>query len=203
MSGSGIQFAWIGTFQAYGDGTLPAEIFNSGPSGDYVAADAIAYVLNPHCVAENGASNTFGSAYTASIIGPGSGPPSFTTTNDWYLQAGHGYANHELWTHTNGTTPVSTATWVFSGSANTCYTATAYIPDNYANNPSAAYTITTQKNTVSTSINQANSTGWTQFSGNPKIATGSNGQITVSLNDTGPTGTYTSADAISFAQTGC
>jgi len=42
------------------------------------------------------------------------------------------------------------------------------------------------------------SNGWTQFQGNPKITTGSNGQITVSLNDTGPVGTYTAADAISF-----
>jgi len=197
------QFAWIGTFQAYGDGTLPAELFNEGPSGDYVAADAIAYVLNPHCLAENGGANAFGSTYTSSIIGPGSGPPGFTTTNDWYLQAGHGYANHELWTHTNGSTPVSTATWTFYGTANACYTASAYIPNNYANNASAAYTISTQTGSIGTSINQANSTGWTQFPGNPKITTGGNGQVTVTLNDTGPTGTYTAADAISFIQTGC
>jgi len=197
------QFVWIATFQAYGDGTLPTELFNEGPSGDYVAADAIAYVLNPHCLAENGGVNAFGSTYTSSIIGPGSGPPGFTTTNDWYLQAGHGYANHELWTHTNGSTPVSTATWVFYGTANACYTANAYIPDNYANNTSAAYTISTQRGNIGTTINQANSTGWTQVPGNPKITTGGNGQITVTLNDTGPTGTYTAADAISFIQTGC
>ncbi|HEV2373045.1 MAG TPA: CHAP domain-containing protein [Streptosporangiaceae bacterium] len=197
------QFAWIGTFQAYGDGTLPAELFNTGPKNDYVAADAIAYVLNPHCMAENGGTNAFGSAYTSSVIGPGSGPPGFTTTSDWYLQAGHGYANHELWTHTNGATPVSTATWLFYGTANACYTASAYIPNNYADNPSAAYTISTQAGSTATSINQANSTGWTQFQGNPKITTGSNGQVTVALNDTGPTGTYTAADAISFIRTGC
>ncbi len=198
------QFAWTGTFQANSDGTLPVELFNEGPSGDYVAADAIAYVLNPHCMTENGAANAFGSAYTSSIIGPGSGPPDFSTTSDWYSQIGHGYANHQLWTYTNGATPVSTATWTFYGTANACYTASAYIPINsYANNPNASYTFNTQAGVVHTQINQAVSNGWTQFQGNPKITTGSNGQITVSLNDTGPVGTYTAADAISFNQTSC
>lgn len=98
---------------------------------------------------------------------------------------------------------MSTATWVFSGTAGACYTATAYIPNNFANNTSAAYTITTQKGTVHTSINRSASTGWTQFQGNPTITTGSSGQVTVTLNDTGPTGTYTAADAISFTQAGC
>jgi len=198
------QFAWIGTFQAYSDGTLPVELFNEGPSGEYVAADAIAYTLNPHCMAENGAVNAFGSVYTSSIIGPGSGPPNFSTTNDWYNQIGHGYANHQLWTHTNGTTPVSTATWTFYGTANACYTATAFIPINsYANNTNASYTFDTQVGVIGTQINQATTAGWTQFQGNPKITTGSNGQIIVNLNDTGPVGTYTAADAISFTQTAC
>ncbi|HEU5427419.1 MAG TPA: CHAP domain-containing protein [Actinocrinis sp.] len=198
------QFAWIGTFQAYSDGTLPVEIFNSGPSGDFVAADAIAFVLNPSCLAQNGGVNAFGSTYSSTIIGPGSSPNQFSTTNDWYYQIGHGYANHELWTHTNGSKAVSTATWTFTGSANACYTASAFIPNNYANNTSAAYTLRTGNGSVNTTINQSTSTGWTPFANNPKVKTGSDGKITVTLNDTGPsTATYTAADAISFVPAGC
>lgn len=99
--------------------------------------------------------------------------------------------------------PVSTATWTFFGAANACYTASAYIPNNYANNPNASYTFDTQVGVIGTQINQNTSTGWTPFQGNPKIPTGSNGEIIVKLNDTGPVGTYTAADAISFIQTSC
>ncbi len=198
------QFAWIGTFQAYSDGTLPVELFNSGPSGEFVAADAIAYVFNPSCLPENGAANAFGSTYSPTIIGPGSSSSTFSTAGDWYYQIGHGYANHELWTHTDGATAVSTATWTFAGNANSCYTARAYVPNNYANNTSAAYTLRTATGAVTTSIDQATSTGWTVFQNNPKLTTGGDGKITVTLNDTGPsTATYTAADAISFTQTGC
>jgi hypothetical protein len=193
-----LQFANIGTFQAYSDGTLPLELFNSGGTGLYVAADAAAFVLNPRCAAENGASNPFGSLPSSSIIGPGSAPSAFSTTGNWAYQLGHGYDNHELYTTATGNG--TAATWAFHGAANTCYTAQAFIPNNYANDTAATYTFDTQVGVIGTQINQNVSTGWTSFQGNPRIPTGSDGTIVVRL--TGSNG-YTAADAISFTPSGC
>jgi hypothetical protein len=195
------QFASIGTFQAYSDGTLPLELFNSGPGGEYVAADAAAYVLNPHCMAENGATNAFGSVNTSSIIGPGSLPSDFSTTGNWYYDLGHGYGNHQLYSPDGSG---ATATWTFQGTANACYTPTAYIPINgYADNTSAAYEFITSVFDGGGQINQNVSNGWTAFQGSPKIPAGSDGGITVVLTDSGDSGGYTAADAISFTQVGC
>jgi hypothetical protein len=164
------QFAPLGTFMSNSDGTLPVDIFNDGPSGEYVAADAVAFVWNPTCAAEWGGASTFGSKYTSTILGPGSGPPEFSTSGNWYYDLDHGYANHQLYT-TDGSG--ASATWTFYGSANACYTAKAYIPNWDASNTTASYS--------------------------PRFTTGSNGTITVKLASTGSSGGYTAADAISFA----
>lgn len=190
------QFAPLGTFISNSDGTLPIDIFNDGPSGDYVAADAVAFVWNPTCSAEWGGAAAFGSKYGSAILGPGSGPPEFSTSGNWYYDLDHGYANHQLYTADGSG---AAATWTFYGSANACYTAKAYIPNWDADNTTASYTFTTQNGTTGTTINQNTSTGWTSFSGNPRFTTGSNGTITVKLASTGSSGGYTAADAISFS----
>jgi hypothetical protein len=194
------QFAQIGTFQANSDGTLPVTLFNNGPSGEYVAADAVAYTLNPNCAAENGGSSVFGGRYSTTILGPGSYPNNFTTSGNWSYDLGHGYANHQLYTSDGSG---ASAAWTFYGSANACYIASAFIPNNLATNTAASYGFDTQVGVIGTQINQNASTGWTQFQGSPKIPTGSNGIITVTLASTGSSGGSTAADAISFTQVSC
>jgi surface antigen len=186
------QFAGIGTFQAYGDGTLPLELFNSGPSGDYVAADAAAFVLNPHCMAENGGINAFGSVPTSTNIGPGSTPSTFSTSGNWRYQLGHGYGNHELYT-TDGSG--ATAKWTYNGTPNTCYTVEAYIPNNYANNQTVTYGLGSSLVTGFPVVDQAGTTGWTRLG---TILTGSNGVVTVTISAAGTSGAYTAADEMTF-----
>jgi hypothetical protein len=195
------QFVWIGAFTANSDGTLPVDLFNNGPANDFVAADAVAFVYNPTCQAENGATSRTGLPYSTTNLGPGSGPTNFTTSGNWNSYIGYGYADHQLYAADNSG---ATATWTFYGTANACYTVTAYIPiQGYANNTQATYSFNTQAGVTGTSINQNVSNGWTQFAGNPKIRTGSNGQVIVTLTSTGPAGEYTAADAINFVATAC
>jgi hypothetical protein len=78
---------------------------------------------------------------------------------------------------------------------NTCYKANAYIPDNNANNTSAHYQgfqgAGTSLFMFSSLINQATTTGWIYLG---PVSTGSSGAATITLDDTGPVGTYTAAD---------
>jgi hypothetical protein len=76
-------------------------------------------------------------------------------------------------------------------------------PELYADNTSAAYEFITSVFDGGGQINQNVSNGWTAFQGSPKIPTGSDGGITVVLTDSGDSGGYTAADAISFTQVGC
>jgi surface antigen len=75
---------------------------------------------------------------------------------------------------------------------NTCYKANAYIPDNNANNTSAHYQgfqgAGTSLFMFSSLINQATTTGWIYLG---PVSTGSSGAATITLDDTGPVGTYT------------
>jgi surface antigen len=189
------QFASLGIFKAWGNGTLPVTLTSIGPSGQYVAADEVAYTLDPGCAGLGPPYNPRGQ--NSVIVGPGSGPSSFSTTDVWYSGIGHGYSDHQLWTHTNGATPVSTATWQASPlAAGTCYHVDVYVPINYyANNPQASYTLDTEVGVIGLQLNQATSNGWTHLA---DINTGAGTGAIVTLNDTGPAGTYTAADAIRF-----
>lgn len=191
------QFAPIGGFRSTSSGQLEVVETNMGPGGQYVAADAVAFTPDPGC--QGPAGNGLGAPYASDVIGPGSSPAYFTTTSTWYSQLGHGDAYHELWTHDNGTTPDSTATWIYPGAANTCYSLWVYVPDNYADNPSAHYTFSTNLVGSASTIDQNTSTGFTWLAA---IRTGSAGTVKVTLNDTGVTGDYTAADAIEFAANG-
>jgi len=189
------QFASLGDSLANSSGQLSVVLTNIGPRGQYVAADAMAFVLNPNGCA-------LGSAYTApAIIGPGSSPANFTTSNAWFSGVGHGYASHDLWTHTNGSTADSTATWTAALSPDACYNVSAYIPANfYADNPDATYDITIWNGANGaggpfTADQAAIGNAWASLG---QITT-QTGLVTVTLSDTGPTGTYTAADAMRFS----
>jgi surface antigen len=191
------QFAALGDFRATSSGQLSVVLTNIGPGGQYVGADAVAFVLDP-----SASGCAFGSAYDPpDIIGPGSGPASFTTGNAWFSGVGHGYASHDLWTHTNGSTADSTATWTATLSPHACYNVSAYIPANYyANNTDATYDITIWNGANGaggpfTANQAAIGNAWASLG---QITTQS-GLVTVTLSDTGPTGTYTAADAMRFS----
>ncbi|HEX5497482.1 MAG TPA: CHAP domain-containing protein [Mycobacteriales bacterium] len=190
-------FAGIGTLQAWSDGTLPVELFDDGPAGDYVAADAVAFVLNPHCTAQNGGANAFGSLPSDSLLGPGSPTTRFSTTGTWYYRLGHGFSDHELYT-TDGSG--ATATWTFTGAANSCYSVDAYVPDNFANNLDALYQVSSSVVGGGGTVDQSDTTGWTPLA---TLGTGPDGRITVTLDATGDPGRYTAADGVSFTPTEC
>jgi hypothetical protein len=187
------QFADLGGFIARSDGTLPVTLDDLGRTGLFVAADAIAFTYDPSCQGPIGTG--LGARYASNQIGPGSPPSLFSTGNVWFTQLGHGYTNHERWTHTNGPTAVSTATWWFPGTPNACYNIKAFIPDNFANNPTALYSIQVGSTVDSLQFNQATATGWKQLA---QETTDASGIIIVRLNDTGPVNTYTAADAMQF-----
>jgi surface antigen len=194
------QFTDLGAFMSRPDGSLPVYLDNFGPSGQYVAADVLAYTLDANCVGVGESGPGLGNVYQPNQVGPGSNPSSFSTANPWYTQLGHGYAQHELWTYDNGSTPDSTATWTFYGSANTCYSVSAYIPDNYADNPQAHYAVGTSAEGLALTLNQEAYTN--QFVSLATVTTGSDGIVTVHLDDVGPTGDYTAADAMAFDEDG-
>ena len=195
------QFTDLGMFMARTDGSLPVTLLDLGPAGQFVAADALAYTLDTNCKGIRESGTGIGNVYQADQIGPGSPPADFSTTNQWYTQLGHGYTNHELWTYDNGTTADSTATWTFHGSASTCYAVSAFIPDNFADNPQAHYAVGSTLEGFGFTFDQATATGWSSFGA---VTTGSNGVITVTLNDVGPATpvSYAAADAMQFAQGG-
>lgn len=190
-------FASLGTYRADGSGFLEVVLNNTDTTtANFVAADTMSFV-NIACPAA-----LQGATYPAGTIGPASGLPGFSLGSDWYNRFGHGDLGYEKWTNTHGSTPVSTATWSFTGLASlTCYNLSAFIPDNYANNPNANYQIQTATGgPYPATINQNTATGWTYLA---HIATGRGTTMTVTLDDTGPTGTYTAADAISVTQAAC
>lgn len=191
-------FASLGVYRAASGGYLAVTLTDQSlKSGDaYVAADTMSFVkVACPSVVE-------GTTYPTLTEGPGSPLAQFSLASDWYNRFGHGDLGYEKWTNTHGSTPVSTATWTFTGlPANTTYYACAYIPDNYANNTAAHYQGFQGNSTSPTFIsfiNQANTTGWTYLG---LLYTDSTGKLTVTLDDTGPTGTYTAADAIRLTTT--
>lgn len=199
------QFAPMGGFTSTSSGQIQVTLTNMGPSGQYVAADAVAFTPDPLC--EGPVGTGFGPVYPSLAFGPGSSPGNFVTTSPWYLRLGHGYAYHELWTYDNGSTADSTATWTFKGSASTCYSVQAYVPDNYADNPQAHYSVSTSLvSDPALTLDQASYTN--QFVWLASITTGSDGIVQVRLTDQGPAkdssgnALYTAADAIEFIPNG-
>ncbi|HZU58505.1 MAG TPA: CHAP domain-containing protein [Actinocrinis sp.] len=205
-------FAGLGVYRADGSGHLTVILTDrSLVSGDaYVAADTMSFVQTSCSPANPPPVPVLGATYPALTAGPGSPLTQFSLTNDWYNRFGHGDLGYEKWTHTNGTTAVSKATWTFTSglSANTTYHACAYIPDNYANNTAAHYQGfqgTSSTATFSSLINQNTTTGWTYLG---LLNPGTSGKLTVVLDDTGPTTTagapsYTAADAVRLTTGNC
>lgn len=205
------QFASLGGFKSGSNGTLPVTLQANGPPGQYVAADALAYAPDPACdgpaYAGPGTVSGLGNWYLGTQMGPGSAPANFWTANAWFTRLGHGLAYHELWTYDNGSTADSTARWNLYGNASSCYNIQAFIPNNFADNPSAHYTVATDNGQTVVNLNQAALTGWSSLT--THVKTGSDGIITVVLDDTGPATDssgnplYTAADAMEFDPTTC
>jgi surface antigen len=184
-------YAPLGTYQAASDGSLQVVVDDTGPTGYYVAADAMRYVQAP-CTSQTGG------GYPAGIFGPGS--PQFSTTSVWYTDPGHGLNGTMLWTHTNGSTADYTATWTPTLQGNTCYTVSVYVPDNYSDNPAATYYV--WSNTVNPfrpSVHYVNENNYTNaWATLGNIITFSDGSVTVELTDQGTPGEYVAADAVRF-----
>jgi surface antigen len=189
-------FASLGVYRATSGGFLEVTLTDQSlaPGDSYVAADTMSFVRIA-CP-----STVEGAAYPALTEGPGSPLSEFSLTSDWYSRYGHGDLGYEKWTNTNGATAVSKATWTFTGlPANATYYACAFIPDNFADNPAAQYSLGSSLATIYPTLDQATATGWTPLAASVRV--GSDGKVSVTLNDTGPTGTYTAADAIRLTTT--
>lgn len=190
-------FASLGIYRADQNGYLLVTLDNADTtSSNYVAADTMSFVRSP-CPAA-----VLGGGYPALTLGPASPLPGFALSSDWYNDYGAGYLGYGKWTHSNGSTAVSKATWTFTSlPAHACYNANAYIPDNNANNPSAHYAgyegAGTSASMFSSLINQNTTTGWTYLG---LVGSGSTGAATITLDDTGPAGTYTAADAVQLVR---
>ncbi|GLX05280.1 CHAP domain-containing protein [Microbispora sp. NBRC 16548] len=193
-------FAGLGTYRATSKGALTVVLTDQSPlkNDAFVAADTMSFV-RVGCPA-----SLQGSTYSTLTQGPGSPLTQFTLHDEWYNRFGHGLLGYEKWTNTHGSTAVSTATWTFTGAArNTAYSACASIPDNYANNTAAhyqGYPGSATSPAFTSLINQANTTGWT-FLG--VVTTDGGGGARITLDDTGPTGTFTAADAVRLTTEGC
>lgn len=186
-------FAALGTYRSDGSGHLSVVLTDQGTAATFVTADTMSFI-RVGCP-----SAVQGPTYPALTAGPGSPLTQFSVVSDWYNQFGHGDLGYEKWTHTNGASPVSVASWNFTGLvANACYAVDAFVPDNYANNTQAKYQAHTSSGSLTTVVNQANTTGWTSLG---VLLPGGDGKLTVTLDDTGPVGTYTAADAVRLTRT--
>ena len=192
-------WASLGNYRADSSGYLAATLTDQSLKGAdaFVAADTMSFAqIACPSVLE-------GTVYPTLTAGPGSPLSAFSLSNDWFNQFGHGQLGYAKWTHTNGSSPQSIATWTFSSLPTfTCYQVYAYIPDAYANNTAAHYQgymgqATTGTFMFSSLLNQANWTGWAPLG---VVGTGSGSTVAVTLDDTGPAGTYTSADAVQLGQ---
>ncbi|HEY4853597.1 MAG TPA: CHAP domain-containing protein [Streptosporangiaceae bacterium] len=187
------QFVSLGTYHADANGFLSVSVSDAGQTGYYVAADAMQFLPTQDC----GAGGPTGSpGYPQSTFGPGS--PQFSTYNWWATQSGHGLIGKEMWTHTNGSAVDSRALWVPHLVPNGCYTISAYVPDNYANNPQTHYTVMDANSSgTSVIVNQQNYTNGYALLGNFRAQP--DGSLDVLLTDVGPAGYYVAADAMQYA----
>jgi hypothetical protein len=184
-------FAPLGVYQARGDGTLPVTLLDNGPTGRYVAADAVRFVRQPTCAPVRNALVVDPATAGFSLAGAG-------TNHGWTALAGHGLLGNDLWTHTHAGTPDSIATYTATTlTPNGCYTVSAFVPDNDANSPTALYTIAGGLGTVD---QNAYTNAWALI-GTVRVDTG--GTATVALLDSSPAGLYVGADALAFAPSAC
>src|SRR5262249_8125262 len=137
---------------------------------------------------------------TALVIDPAT--PGFKTTDVWYSLAGHGLRGGERWTHANGTTAVSTATWTPTLPAG-CYQIDAYVPDNNANAPAALYTISDGAFSTPTLSDVDQSATTNAFVTLGVFKTRPDGTISVMVTDQNPIGRYVAADAVKFTPADC
>ncbi|MCW2931023.1 MAG: hypothetical protein JWM19_1985, partial [Actinomycetia bacterium] len=192
------QFASLGIFRSTGSGTLWVELGNEAPAGLYVAADALAFVVDPGCAGLPSRATPAG----ATLVGLNDNSAWFSTTGNWNSGIGHGFFNHDLWipTTTSGT-PSSTATWNAFLKANACYNVSAWIPNNYhADNTQASYQVMTWNGANGAggpfgTVNQ-NSYGdaWAPIG---RVTT-QTGEVSVTLGNTGNSSSYTAADELAF-----
>lgn len=193
------QFTSLGIFKSTGNGTLWVELGNEGPSGLYVAADALAFVVDPGCAGLPGRAAPAG----ATLVGLNDNSAWFSTKGDWNSGIGHGFYNHDLWIPTTGSgTASSTATWNAFLSPHACYNVSAWIPAGYyANNTQAAYQVMTWNGSNGAggpfgTVNQNNVGDAWAYIGQVTTQTG---EVTVTLGNTGNSGSYTAADELEFA----
>jgi surface antigen len=131
------------------------------------------------------------------VIGPGSSASQFSLGNVWYSNPGFGEIGQEEYTHTNGPTAASTATWTPSGlAASACYEVDALVPNEYADNPVAVYTVSDAKGTSMAAVNENQTTNdWAELG---VFQTNASGGITVKLDDRGTVNLWVAADAMRF-----
>ncbi len=194
------QFASIGVFRTTTSGSLWVELSNEGPGGLFVGADALAFTVNPDCAGLPTRSTPSG----AVLAGLANNSSTFYTTGNWNSGIGHGFYNHDLWipTVTSGAA-TSTAVWnVYHLATNACYKVEAWIPANYfANNQNAVYDVTVWNGSFGAGgefpLNQ-NSVGdvWANLG----TITTQDGHVSVTLGNTGTTGSYTAADELAFVR---
>ncbi len=186
------QYATLGVFQADASGRLPVQLTDQGPPNatHQVAADGMRYVPT----------SCSGERRTALVIDPTT--PGYASTDVWYPLAAHGLRGNERYTHSNGTTAVSTATYTPTLPVG-CYQVDAYVPDNYSDSPAALYTITDAAFTTPTlaDVDEADTTS--AFVTLGVFETRADGTMSVKLTDQNPTGLWISADAVRFTPASC
>jgi hypothetical protein len=186
------RFATLGVFKADSAGHLPVTLTDQGPpNGTHqIAADGLRYIP----VACSG-------LYRSALV-MDAATPGFTTTDVWYTQANHGLRGNERYTHTNGVSTLSTATYKPTLPVG-CYQVQAFVPDNYSNSPAALWSVSDAAFSTATlaDVDQADTTN--AFVPLGVFETRSDGTMTVTATDQNPTGMYVAADAVMFTPATC
>jgi surface antigen len=189
----------LGIFKSTASGALWVELGNEAPSGMYVAADPLAFVVDPGCAGLPGRPAPAG----ATLVGLNDNSAWFSTTGDWNSGIGHGFYNHDLWIPTTASgTASSTATWNAFLNSDTCYNVSAWVPNNYyADNTQASYQVMVWNGGNGAggpfgTVNQ-NDIGdaWAPIG----QVTTQTGEVSVTLGNTGNSGSYTAADELAFS----
>ena len=172
--------------------------------GDGPATASDGSVLSPQ-TAPTGTEYGYQYSPDVPMAGPGSPAGQFATTGNWQTRTGHGELGNMLWAPTSGSPGQGplTASWDLSGLVpGACYKVDAFIPDSYADVPSAAYQVGAADGTHSALVDQnAVTNDWAPLDTYRATAAGS---LTVRLDNRGASGLYVAADAMRFLrQTTC
>jgi hypothetical protein len=190
------QYAPLGVFQADAARHLQVQLTDQGPGPPgaihQVAADGMRYIPDADC--------SSGLHRTALVMDAGT--PGFTTTDVWYAEANHGLRGNERWTHTNGTTTLSTATYTPKLPVG-CYQVDAFVPDYGSNASAALYTITDGAFTTPTTADIDESPVTNVFVTLGVFETRADGTIAVKVVDQNPLGFFIAADAMKFTPASC